>query len=254
MREDRLRRVHRHSPGANPRTFRFARLGLTVLAAVLWIAAKETYAQWFVPWTRSPSVTVVASGEDPRIALVQEAIAFWNSTLEELGSGFRLGTATVVVGNIPERDLQEFGAWFVGRRGPDRPSAPPALLAVPGDLIIYLTASDLVSFASWFTPDGRRVIGIRGTSFPPMDQPNVARNVIAHELGHAIGLGHNADPKLLMCGRPAPCRPGEFRSSVPRMFPLADEEKRQLLEMYPPSWRPRRARALRAGTSVNWVA
>jgi len=40
-----------------------------------------------------------------------------------------------------------------------------------------------------------------------MNLPNVARNVIARELGHAIGLGHNSDPTMLMCGRPAPCRP-----------------------------------------------
>ena len=213
-----------------------ARLVLATLVAVLAVAPEATHAQWFVPWTRSPSVTVVASGDDPRIALVEGAVAFWNGTLQDLGSGFRLGTVSVVVGKIPERELQEFGAWFVGPRGPDRPAAPAELLAVPGDLIVYLADSEFVSFASWFTPDGRRVVGIRGASFPPMDQANVARNVIAHELGHAIGLGHNADPHLLMCGRPAACRPGVFRSAEPRIFPLADEEKQQLLRMYPPSW------------------
>lgn len=219
--------------------FRRAALGPAALAVLLMITAQVTYAQWFVPWTRSPSITVVASGEDPRIALVEEAIAFWNNTFEGLGSGFRLGATTVVDGQVPERDLQQFGSWFVGPQGPNRPSAPASLLAVPGDLIIYLARSDFVSFASWFTPDGRRVVGIRGITFWPMDQPNVARNVIAHELGHAIGLAHNADPKLLMCGRPAPCRPGEFGSSEPRMFPLAEEEKQRLLGMYPPDWRPR---------------
>jgi hypothetical protein len=81
-------------------------------------------------------------------------------------------------------------------------------------------------------------VGIRGTSFPPMNLPNVPLNVIAHELGHAIGLGHNSDPTTLMCGRPAPCRPNLFRSDRPRMFPLTDDEKRQLLTMYPPQWKP----------------
>ncbi len=70
-----------------------------------------------------------------------------------------------------------------------------------------------------------------------MNQPNIAPNLIAHEIGHAIGLKHNADPTLLMCGRPAACRPTDFQSAEPRMFPLSNEERRQLVAMYPRNWK-----------------
>jgi hypothetical protein len=93
------------------------------------------------------------------------------------------------------------------------------------------------AFVSFTTPpfgeNSKRIVAIRGTRFPPMSLPNVPRNVIAHELGHAIGLGHNSDPATLMCGRPASCRPDLFRSNQPRMFSLTDSEKRRLLTLYP---------------------
>ena len=120
-------------------------------------------------------------------------------------------------------------------------NVPPALRDLPGDLTIVLGESDFISFAGPFHAPGKRVVGIRGGNLLPMSLPNVARNVVAHELGHAIGLGHNDDPARLMCGRPAPCRPQLFRSDVPRMFPLLDDERRELLRMYPSDWKPRSA-------------
>ena len=71
-----------------------------------------------------------------------------------------------------------------------------------------------------------------------MTLPNVARNVIAHELGHAIALGHNSDPAMLMCGRPAPCRPVAFASPNEHYFPLSPDQRALLLRLYPADWKP----------------
>ena len=176
------------------------------------------------------SIVVVATAGDPRIALVDEAIAYWNRTLEESGAAFRLPAPTRADVPIPEKELQEVSDAVIKRR----PIViPQALHELPGDLAIVLAQSPFVSFASPPYGDGKRVIGIRGKG-SWLNLPNVMRNVIAHELGHAVGLRHNADPTLLMCGRPAPCDPFIYQSDTPRFFSLSDAERASLRRMYPP--------------------
>jgi hypothetical protein len=186
-------------------------------------------------WRSMPQITVISPADDPRLRDVDEAVAFWNSSLREIGSGLRLGPITRLVRPIPETALRLLHASLLSGRG--QPANFRAALGdLPGDITIFLAESDFISFISSFDESFKTVIAIKGTGFPPLNLPNVPRNVIAHELGLAIGLKHNSDPSTLMCGRPAPCRPNLFRSDQPRFFPLTQDEKRWLLTLYPAQW------------------
>jgi hypothetical protein len=151
--------------------------------------------------TEKPTIVVSGKEGDPRIQLVREAVDFWNKQLSDLGSGFRLGPVTFTKETIPTEELAARSDAVLTKEGALKPTA--SLMNIEGDLIVALSDGDFVSFTGPFLSDGRRLVGIRGYHLRPLTLPNVARNVIAHELGHAIGLGHNDDPANLMCGRPA---------------------------------------------------
>ena len=186
-------------------------------------------------WNKIPTIVVLGREGDSRNQLVIDAVDFWNKQLTEIGSGFKLGPITFISEIIPPEELAELSRAVLDRRGVQEP--PRALMQIDGDLIVALSDGDFVSFSGPFLKGGKRLVGIRSFQVSPLRFTNVGRNVIAHELGHAIGLGHNDDPANLMCGRPAPCRPDSFRSNVERYFPLMEEEKQWLLKLYPPTWK-----------------
>lgn len=194
-------------------------------------------------WRRIPEITVVGPAGDPRLPPLQEAIDFWNGTFADLGTPFRLGPVHYVLGELPDAELRAlsavtaqsfswrvlWGAWLRQHPAPfDR---------FGGDLLIGLSDDDeFISFTSRI--GNRRLVGIRSARRAPLTMPNVVRNLVAHELGHAIGLGHNSDPTTLMCGRPAPCRPDIYASDTPHFFPLTDADRARLRSLYPPTWTP----------------
>jgi hypothetical protein len=195
-----------------------------VLAALaLFVAFSASAEQW--------SVAVIGPDNDRRVLAVKEAVAHWNDELADLGASLRLGPVTRSDGPRPdEATLQGISddtissSWFRG--------GMPDLHPYHADVVIFLASSDLISVG--FAPHRNRpgMIILREADDPPLSMSNVARNVVAHELGHVLGLEHNDDRALLMCGRPASCRPFVYRSPELHWFPLSDEEKAWLKKRF----------------------
>jgi hypothetical protein len=176
--------------------------GALVAATLSLLLAHPALAQR--PLTKVPRV-FIAGGGDARVALVHAAVAHWNGILAGIGSSFGLGPVSQ-------------GGSASGQ---------------PGEIVVVLSDAEFVSHVNRLPGGNGAVVMIRNMNSPPTSLPNVMRNVIAHELGHAIGLPHNSNPALLMCGRPAPCRPALFSSQTAHYFPLSGAERSKLLAMYP---------------------
>jgi hypothetical protein len=178
-------------------------------------------------------ITIIGDPNDSRIPPAREAIDHWNHQFLRLRRRTHFDSAAVGSDSIPDELLRAGSSEVVVGRGPGTSRLLATLSNVPADIVIALSQTDLISFSVRWRAGSRGVVGVRRSDIPPLSLPNTVRNVIAHELGHVLGLDHNGDVTTLMCGRPAACRPAAFASASVRFFPLTVADEKRLQKRWP---------------------
>ena len=177
----------------------------------------------WVVWKEIPTIIVLSAEDDFRVLAIREAVDFWKAEVAQLGSPFRFGAIVRTFRSISAGD-------FVA-------------LKANGDVIVVL--SDDAGFNPFAFPwPALRKVLVAIPSFRKYPfWPSIARNVVAHELGHALGLNHNDDATSLMCGGTDRCH-SRFPNNG--FAPLTSADKTKLLEMYPPNWQSNPSRRWKA--------
>lgn len=179
---------------------------------------------------------IVPSADDRRIGAVTDAVHFWNARLAELGVATRFEAPRTTVGPPELRDIENYARRVAERAirlpaGTSEPDPPAEVAGLDADVILLLSAQDILSFA-WPLPrvdPARYLVVIRSVRGPDRGDAMVTRHVVAHELGHTLGLLHNDEPDTLMCG---PCQPLASTPDETGYLPLTATERERLRALH----------------------
>lgn len=209
--------------------------------AILLTAAPAAGQSGLDPVDRLIRDVIIAapSADDPRVDLTRAALAFWNRTLSEVGVDIRLREAAVVVDAPGVRAIETF-ARFVAQRGgripkgASGPQPPPELNDIGGDLVVLLSRQPLLPFAWPLIGSPDYFVVIRAPEPRRTGDLRVLRNIIAHELGHTLGLIHHRASFTLMCG---PCSSIAAADDTLEWLPLTDIDLVRLKRIHGPGSR-----------------
>ena len=179
-------------------------------------------------------IVIVADEGDPRVGYVRDAMMFWNRTLADLGLSVRLSEVELAVAPRGHRSIETF-ARFVSQRGGrvpkgvSGPQPPLELRELGGDVVMLLSVQPLLPFAWPLVGSPGYFVAIRSVQARRPNDNTVLRNVIAHELGHTLGLIHNRGGASLMCG---PCSALAVGSRPDGWLSLTDRDRSRLRQLH----------------------
>lgn len=202
--------------------------GSVLLALAAAVSIRAATRQPEHTWHHMPSVLIVSRrAPDPRRQLVMDGVEYWNAEFARLGLTLRMRKPVALAAALPDAALHQLEENESVSR-----EVTQIVGSLPADIVVVLSDARLTSYVRSERVAGKVVVVITSERLGDAAAPNVQRNVIAHELGHAVGLRHNRDPNSLMCGRPAPCDPKRYRSDREHYFHLTREDEAQLVALY----------------------
>ena len=209
---------------------RLARCAAALALALVAIATPQGYRQ-----VDREIVVVSPNHADPRLAMFREAVEFWNGELAALDRETRLVETALVAPSPHDRALENYtrAIWQQAGRtriGGSRPAEPVELNLLGGDVVVFFSKQPTMSFAWPLDTADRYFVAIPVEAGARMSRTGLTRNVIAHELGHTLGLVHHANPTVLMC---SPCRPAVGAADPHGFLPLTRIDRHRLRELLP---------------------